>query len=172
MSETIVISTGIRIALCLLSLRIMRRAKTHRAGWLAIAAGYFLLAITRVTQLLAHSTNEPEPLLFGIIGELLLVVSMIFVSRLTNKTASEPSSTQNNAGAHEQNSNEDTDRTSAIAHDFHNTLFALTGYTDLAIRSVEEGSDMHQNLIQIQQAGERATDLVRQILAVTQHPEK
>lgn len=60
-----------------------------------------------------------------------------------------------------------------IAHDFNNILFALTGYADLSLRSVEKGTDMHQNLLQILQAGERATDLIKQILSFSrQEPQE
>lgn len=51
-----------------------------------------------------------------------------------------------------------------IAHDFNNILAAIIGLTSLALRDVEEGSDLHSDLSEVLQAGNRARDLVRQIL--------
>jgi len=53
---------------------------------------------------------------------------------------------------------------SGIAHDFNNILFALIGYAELSLRSVDPDSDIGGNLKQVIRAGERATELVRQIL--------
>lgn len=51
-----------------------------------------------------------------------------------------------------------------IAHDFNNILAAIIGLTSLALRDVEEGTDLHTDLGEVLQAGNRAKDLVRQIL--------
>ncbi|MFO7861357.1 MAG: PAS domain S-box protein, partial [Desulfosalsimonas sp.] len=56
-----------------------------------------------------------------------------------------------------------------IAHDFNNILFSVTGYTELALDEAAEGSQLHQNLCQVLAAGNRARDLVRQILAITRN---
>jgi PAS domain S-box-containing protein len=56
-----------------------------------------------------------------------------------------------------------------IAHDFNNILFSVIGYTELAIDEAAEGSQLHQNLRQVLAAGNRARDLVRQILAITRN---
>jgi PAS domain S-box-containing protein len=56
-----------------------------------------------------------------------------------------------------------------IAHDFNNILFSVIGYTELAIDEAAEGSQLHQNLCQVLAAGNRARDLVRQILAITRN---
>ena len=52
-----------------------------------------------------------------------------------------------------------------IAHDFNNILNAIIGYTDLAmIREKDEEQGLHDDLLQVRQAANRATALVRQIL--------
>ncbi|MDY6987588.1 MAG: response regulator [Thermodesulfobacteriota bacterium] len=52
-----------------------------------------------------------------------------------------------------------------IAHDFNNILAALIGYAELALEDSEEESSLQQNLKEILIGGNRAKDLVRQILA-------
>lgn len=52
-----------------------------------------------------------------------------------------------------------------IAHDFNNILSDIIGYTELALFDDEGGSSIHHNLQEIMRAGERARDLVKQILA-------
>ncbi len=51
-----------------------------------------------------------------------------------------------------------------IAHDFNNILSIIFGYTQLAMRQVEEGSKLARQLQTIDSAATRAKDLVRQIL--------
>ncbi|MBU1699658.1 MAG: PAS domain S-box protein [Candidatus Eisenbacteria bacterium] len=51
-----------------------------------------------------------------------------------------------------------------IAHDFNNILYAVLGYAGLAMEEVPRDSSTFSNLQQIQNAGERAADLVKQIL--------
>jgi PAS domain S-box-containing protein len=51
-----------------------------------------------------------------------------------------------------------------IAHDFNNILAALLGYADLARLRLRDHPQVAENLEQVASAGERATDLVRQIL--------
>ncbi len=51
-----------------------------------------------------------------------------------------------------------------IAHDFNNILAAIMGYTDLSLMDIEKGSQVEKNLKSIRKAGERARDLVKQIL--------
>ena len=58
-----------------------------------------------------------------------------------------------------------------IAHDFNNILAALIGYTELSLEEAEEGSSLHENLKEILVAGNRAKDLVRQILAFSRQAE-
>ncbi len=52
---------------------------------------------------------------------------------------------------------------SGIAHDFNNILFAILGYTELAL---EKATDklLHEDINSIQEAGNRAKELVTQIL--------
>ena len=51
-----------------------------------------------------------------------------------------------------------------IAHDFNNILAAVIGYTEIALDDVKEDKALYQNLQQVLKAGERARDLVKQIL--------
>ena len=58
-----------------------------------------------------------------------------------------------------------------IAHDFNNILSAIIGYTELSIDCVEQGTLIQKNLYQILTAGNRAADLVNQILAFSRQNE-
>jgi PAS domain S-box-containing protein len=51
-----------------------------------------------------------------------------------------------------------------IAHDFNNILSAIIGYTELSRMDATPGSTLHENLNQIHTAGQRAKDLIHQIL--------
>lgn len=52
-----------------------------------------------------------------------------------------------------------------IAHDFNNIIFAIIGYTELALDSLPLDSDTRKDLVQVLKASSRAGDMVRQILA-------
>jgi signal transduction histidine kinase len=52
-----------------------------------------------------------------------------------------------------------------VAHDLNNTLVPVLGLSKLGMRRSPAGSQEHANLATIHQAGERARDLVQQILA-------
>jgi PAS domain S-box-containing protein len=52
-----------------------------------------------------------------------------------------------------------------IAHDFNNLLTAILGYAEMAQDAVEPGGPAARDLDRVLQAGERARDLVAQILA-------
>jgi PAS domain S-box-containing protein len=51
-----------------------------------------------------------------------------------------------------------------IAHDFNNVLFAITGYTELALSSAPAGSKLNGQLEQVLGAAGRAAELVKHIL--------
>ena len=51
-----------------------------------------------------------------------------------------------------------------IAHDFNNILSAIIGFTEMSLLDAAPGSGMIENLEKVLQAGERARDLVKQIL--------
>ncbi len=51
-----------------------------------------------------------------------------------------------------------------IAHDFNNILSAILGYSELALRGVDEGSPVHRQIKEVCLAGSRAKGLVAQIL--------
>ncbi|MBU1701543.1 MAG: response regulator [Candidatus Eisenbacteria bacterium] len=58
-----------------------------------------------------------------------------------------------------------------IAHDFNNILYALIGYAKLAILESDPNCNVHDYLKQIEIAGHRAAELVRQILAFSRQSE-
>jgi PAS domain S-box-containing protein len=51
-----------------------------------------------------------------------------------------------------------------IAHDFNNILSSVIGYTELALYEAKRGTLQHENLGEVLKAGDRAKDLVKQIL--------
>ncbi len=51
-----------------------------------------------------------------------------------------------------------------IAHDFNNILGAIIGYAEMALAQLTQDSPVRYNLMQILNAGQRAADLVNQIL--------
>lgn len=53
---------------------------------------------------------------------------------------------------------------SGIAHNFNNIVGAILGYTEMADTEVESGGGSVANLVEIRRAGERARELVNQIL--------
>ncbi|MBM4288125.1 MAG: response regulator [Deltaproteobacteria bacterium] len=62
-----------------------------------------------------------------------------------------------------------------IAHDFNNILSAILGYAELSLMNLEKESDHSQiskNLQAVLQAGNRARDLVRQILTFSRRAEE
>ncbi|MCP4688229.1 MAG: PAS domain S-box protein, partial [Desulfobacterales bacterium] len=59
-----------------------------------------------------------------------------------------------------------------IAHDFNNILSAVIGYTDLAFHEVEKETPLHGHLEEVLKAGERARDLVEQILTFSRQSEQ
>ena len=58
-----------------------------------------------------------------------------------------------------------------IAHDFNNILAAIIGYTELARLEAAEGSPLKAKLDQLLKAGDRAKDLVKQILSFSRQSE-
>jgi PAS domain S-box-containing protein len=52
-----------------------------------------------------------------------------------------------------------------IAHDFNNLLTVIKGYSQLALLELKEGDTLKGNIEEIQKASQRATDLIRQLLA-------
>ncbi len=58
-----------------------------------------------------------------------------------------------------------------IAHDFNNILAGIIGYTQIALSEVQKESPLHGYLQRVLTAGERAGDLVKQILAFSRRSE-
>jgi signal transduction histidine kinase len=54
---------------------------------------------------------------------------------------------------------------SGIAHDFNNLLTVITGHTSLGLAAMEEEHPLRESLQEIEKAAERATTLIRQLLA-------
>ena len=52
-----------------------------------------------------------------------------------------------------------------IAHDFNNLLSIILSYSSLAVDALKEGDPLRDDMLAIQSAGERATQLTRQLLA-------
>lgn len=59
-----------------------------------------------------------------------------------------------------------------IAHDFNNMIFAIMGFVRLALKQSEDGSKLQEYLMQVQSAGLRASELVRQILTFSRQTDK
>jgi signal transduction histidine kinase/ActR/RegA family two-component response regulator len=59
-----------------------------------------------------------------------------------------------------------------IAHDFNNILSSIIGFTELALDDAIQGSVQEDNLREVCTAGNRARDLVRQILVFARQSEK
>jgi len=58
-----------------------------------------------------------------------------------------------------------------VAHDLNNMLQVITGYTDMATLDSPPDNPTYENLIQVQKAAKRATDLVRQLLVFSRKSE-
>lgn len=58
-----------------------------------------------------------------------------------------------------------------IAHDFNNVIFAITGYTELALEELPDGSPLRWDLERVLNAGRRAGEMVKQILAFSRQGE-
>jgi CheY-like chemotaxis protein len=59
-----------------------------------------------------------------------------------------------------------------IAHDFNNILSAILGYTDMALTDQTLDNRLRRYLDQVYKAGERAKDLVKQILAFSRQSDE
>jgi nitrogen-specific signal transduction histidine kinase/ActR/RegA family two-component response regulator len=59
-----------------------------------------------------------------------------------------------------------------IAHDFNNILYAILGFTTLAQEKVPADDSVHADLQEVLSAGERAADLVKQILSFSRQAEQ
>lgn len=51
-----------------------------------------------------------------------------------------------------------------IAHDFNNILSSIIGFSEIALTSVDQGSELEDDIREIHKAGKRAAELVKQIL--------
>ena len=52
-----------------------------------------------------------------------------------------------------------------VAHDFNNVLTAVIGYSDLLQAETRPGTPLHDGLVEIRKAGDRASQITRQLLA-------
>ncbi len=62
--------------------------------------------------------------------------------------------------------------TGGIVHDFNNILGAIIGYTELALSLLKDQPEVTKCLLEVQTAGTRATDLVKQILAFSRQNDR
>lgn len=58
---------------------------------------------------------------------------------------------------------------SSVAHDFNNFLSTIGGYTELALSTIDQHSEAAQYLKTVEDAGARATELVKQLLMFACH---
>lgn len=58
-----------------------------------------------------------------------------------------------------------------IAHDFNNILAAILGYTELSLPLAAKNTKLHANLQNVLRSGNRATELVKQILTFSRQSE-
>jgi len=58
-----------------------------------------------------------------------------------------------------------------IAHDFNNILSAIIGYSELALDDLPEGNPVQESIHEVIRAGDRARDLVKQILTFSRQVE-
>ena len=59
-----------------------------------------------------------------------------------------------------------------IAHDFNNILTSVIGFSELALTDAKKGSQQHENLQEVLTAGNRAIDLVKQILTFSRQTDQ
>jgi PAS domain S-box-containing protein len=59
-----------------------------------------------------------------------------------------------------------------IAHDFNNILTSILGFSNLALSTVDKGSELEDDLNEIHTAGLRAKDLVKQILTIARQSDE
>ena len=59
-----------------------------------------------------------------------------------------------------------------IAHDFNNILGAILGFTEMALLKLGPGEEVYPNLNQVMKAGNRAKELVKQILTFSRQVEQ
>lgn len=52
-----------------------------------------------------------------------------------------------------------------VAHDFNNTLTAILGFSQIALEGLAADHPLHETVLEIRKAGERATELTRRLLA-------
>lgn len=52
-----------------------------------------------------------------------------------------------------------------VAHDFNNLLTSILGYSNLALMKASEADETRDDIVQIKEAGERASELTQQLLA-------
>ncbi len=59
-----------------------------------------------------------------------------------------------------------------IAHDFNNILTSILGFTQLSLQGLQQETELHDNLSEVLSAGNRAKNLVKQILTFSRKGEQ
>lgn len=53
-----------------------------------------------------------------------------------------------------------------LAHDFNNWITAILSYSEIALRTIAQGSPEHQAIVRVRQSAEHATSLTRQLISL------
>jgi signal transduction histidine kinase len=59
--------------------------------------------------------------------------------------------------------------TSGIAHEFNNLLTPILGYSELLLQSMDDKSDIHEDILEINKSALRAKEIIEQILAFSRN---
>ncbi|MCR4374281.1 MAG: PAS domain S-box protein, partial [Acidobacteria bacterium] len=81
------------------------------------------------------------------------------------KTAQEAHAQLQSEFAHAQKMESVGRLAGGVAHDFNNMLAVILGHAEMALESLDDASPLREHLVEILQAGQRSSDLTRQLLA-------
>lgn len=171
------VGTGILLFLCALTLlwRTYRIAAVNslRPYWAALAAfivffligyGVFLATLIRGAELTGLSTLIAQIFLWGSV--FVLLCSWLFLSTVRQRLQIEQDLRKANEQVERAQRMEAMGLVAGgIAHDFNNFLTAIIGLAEIGADSSENSNDTRDDFAQIQQTGQRASALTRQLLA-------